>query len=83
MQQPCPEEQIKGMVEDGVMGGTDNLVAALGKAREAGYSDSGAYAVAARVYNSGGFVKGNLGDGMGSTAGYVDGVMGRLVGSGK
>lgn len=69
------------MVADGVQGGSNNLVSAMAQAKAAGFEDSFAYAVAARIYNSGSFDPNDLSNGLGSTNTYVESVMGRLVGA--
>lgn len=68
------------MIADGVSGGSNNLQSALATAQKAGFGDSMAYAVAARIYNSGSFDPTNLNNGLGSTGSYVTSVMERVAG---
>ncbi|TVY33480.1 hypothetical protein LSUB1_G009005, partial [Lachnellula subtilissima] len=80
---PCPAEKISGMVSDGVAGtgGGDGLQQTLAQATGSavGARDAQAVYIAARIYNTAGFTKGqDLGGG--STASYASDVANRLLG---
>lgn len=82
VQNPCPADEITGMIADGVSGGSDNLSSALAIAQGApnNLQDAFAFAVAARIYNSGSFDPSDLNNGLGSTSAYVEQVMNRVAG---
>ena len=85
VQDPCPENEIDGMISDGTIGtGSGNsLEYALKQAGGDGNdddTDAQKFYIAARVYNSGSFNPTDLNDALGSTACYVTNVANRLLG---
>ena len=82
VQNPCPADEINGMIQDGV-GGTDagdGLAAVVNQAEGMGRSGSQGFYTAARIYNSGSVdPSGNLGAG-GSTHCYASDIANRLTG---
>ncbi|KAI0204421.1 hypothetical protein F4808DRAFT_342192 [Astrocystis sublimbata] len=80
---PCPQEQIFQMINDGTAGtpAGDGLQQTLGTASgNYGGSDAAAYYAAARLYNSGSIDYTNLNNGFTSVACYSDDVANRLTG---
>lgn len=78
---PCPDWAIFGMIDEGVSGTAagDGLAGVLNRVGGSA-GDAATYYTAARVYNSGSYTPGDLGDGRGSTTCYASDVANRLVG---
>ena len=81
VQNPCPASEIYQMIQDGVMGTAagDGSVQTLSQAVTKGGSGAQAFYMAARIYNSGSVVQGDLGAGV-ATHCYASDIANRLTG---
>ncbi|ATY65605.1 Lysozyme-like domain [Cordyceps militaris] len=77
---PCPKEQIRGMIEDGVNGTSDGPGLAQLLKDAGGGNDAQTYYRAARMYNSGRVDASGILEKGGSTHCYVSDVANRLLG---
>lgn len=83
---PCPADEITGMIQDGTAGTSagPGLAALINQAQSAlNDSSSRVFYGAARLYNSGSADYSNLGNGLGSTACYASDIANRLTGWAK